>query len=312
MRAPRRRGLHPGRRAQRRPQGRPAALQVRHEHAHPDTPDLLHRRLRWSPSSVPALPPAATIMAHYARSEAARYYTHRGPCAVELGTRLGGVPVANGTTGLMLALAALAGQRRLVAMPSFTCAAVACAVRWAGLEPLWIDVESEGWQLDPAALSAALDARGEDVAAVIATLTFGAAPSAAIAAGWRQACAAHGTPLIVDAAAALGAAPDDGAPPLDAIGAITLFSLGVDQARWRGRGRGARHPRQRARGSATQPRELRDGRRQRRRRSRGAQRAALRAERGCCAGGARRARGPPLRAADRWPRRCSMPWTASP
>ena len=72
-------------------------------------------------------------------------------------------------------------------------------------EPLWLDVESEGWQLDPAALSAALDARGEDVAAVIATLTFGAAPSAAIAAGWRQACESHGTPLIVDAAAALGA-----------------------------------------------------------------------------------------------------------
>lgn len=179
------------------------------------------------PFQRPCPPPAATIMAHYARSEAARYYTHRGPCAVELGTRLGGVPVANGTTGVMLALAALAGQRRLVAMPSFTCAAVACAVRWAGLEPLWIDVESDGWQLDPAALSAALDARGEDVAAVIATLTFGAAPSADIAAGWRQACAAHGTPLIVDAAAALGAAPADGAPPLDTIGAITLFSLGV-------------------------------------------------------------------------------------
>lgn len=166
-------------------------------------------------------------MEHYARSEAARYYTHRGPCANELGTRLGGVPVANGTTGLMLALAALAGRRRLVAMPSFTCAAVACAVRWAGLEPLWIDVEAESWQLDPPALGAALDARGEDVAAVIATLTFGAAPSAAVATGWRQACAAHDTPLIVDAAAALGAAPADGAPPLDAIGVMTLYSLGV-------------------------------------------------------------------------------------
>ena len=166
-------------------------------------------------------------MEYYARSEAARYYTHRGPCAVELARRLGGVPVANGTTGLMIAFAALAGPRRLVAMPSFTCAAVACAVRWAGLEPLWVDVDSEAWQLDPAALSAALDARGEDVAAVIATLTFGAAPSAAIAAGWRQACAARGTPLIVDAAAALGAVAADDAPTLDAIGAMTLFSLGV-------------------------------------------------------------------------------------
>jgi dTDP-4-amino-4,6-dideoxygalactose transaminase len=179
------------------------------------------------PFQRPCPPPAAAIMEHYARSESARYFTHRGPCAVELGTRLGGVPVANGTTGLMIALAALAGQRRFVAMPSFTCPAVACAVRWAGLEPLWVDIESEGWQLDPVALSAALDARGEDVAAVIATLTFGAAPPAAIAAGWRRACAAHGIPLIVDAAAALGAAPADGGPALDAIGAVTLFSLGV-------------------------------------------------------------------------------------
>jgi dTDP-4-amino-4,6-dideoxygalactose transaminase len=166
-------------------------------------------------------------MEYYARSEAARYFTHRGPCAVELGSRLGGVPVANGTTALMLALAAVTGRRRFVAMPSFTCPAVACAVRWAGLEPLWIDVESEGWQLDPVALSAALDAGGEDVAAVIATLTFGAAPSAAIAAGWRQACESHGIPLIVDAAAALGATRTEGDPALDAIGTMTLFSLGV-------------------------------------------------------------------------------------
>ena len=81
------------------------------------------------PFQRPCPPPAAAIMEYYARSEAARYFTHRGPCAVELGSRLGGVPVANGTTALMLALAAVTGRRRFVAMPSFTCPAVACAVR---------------------------------------------------------------------------------------------------------------------------------------------------------------------------------------
>ena len=57
MRAPRCASLPPRRRAQRRSQGRPAALQVRHEHSHADASDLLHGPLTWCPSSAPALHP---------------------------------------------------------------------------------------------------------------------------------------------------------------------------------------------------------------------------------------------------------------
>ncbi|RKQ92898.1 dTDP-4-amino-4,6-dideoxygalactose transaminase [Solirubrobacter pauli] len=162
------------------------------------------------------------IAAHYARSEAVGWYT-RGPCVEELGRRAGalgggyGVPVSSATSGLMLALRALsgAGDGRLVAIPSFTCAAVPGAVEWSGFRPLFVDVEPDGWHVDPAALEAAVE--GREVAAVLVSATFGTPPPAEQLAGWASVAGAHGLPLIYDAAAGLGAA--------DPFGALTAYSF---------------------------------------------------------------------------------------
>ena len=104
------------------------------------------------------------VLRYYARSEEARWFSNGGPCVQELTDRIesmvgGGahcVLVNNCTAGLMVALRAALGspapERRLVITPAYTFTATACAIEWAGFEPLLVDVDPVAWQLDPAQL----------------------------------------------------------------------------------------------------------------------------------------------------------------
>jgi dTDP-4-amino-4,6-dideoxygalactose transaminase len=184
---------------------------------------------------APQLPPVDAVAAYYARAESARWYSNRGPChelLVERLERLLGpgvrcVPVANATLGLMVALRALVGgapRRREVLMPSFTFAATIDAVLWAGLQPVFVDVEERGWHLDPEALRLALAARGDRVGAVLACSTFGAPPARAQRQAWEQAARDAGVALLVDSAAGFGALDEDGRP-LGRQGDAEVFSF---------------------------------------------------------------------------------------
>ena len=170
---------------------------------------------------APQLPPTQEVLAYFAMAEEARWYTNRGPCHEQLVLRLerylGGdvscIPVANGTLGLMVALRAMTGSPlpgRRVIMPSFTFAATVDAVLWAGLEPVFVDVESESWHLDPAALEAALDVHSGAVAAVLAASTFGTPPGVAQRVAWERAAARAAVPLLIDSAAGFGATDERG------------------------------------------------------------------------------------------------------
>jgi dTDP-4-amino-4,6-dideoxygalactose transaminase len=170
---------------------------------------------------TPQLPPVAEIAAYYARSEEARWYSNRGPCHELLTERLEAylgpdvrcVPVGNATVGLMLGLRALVGarpERREVVLPSFTFAATVSAVLWAGLEPVFADVEEHSWHLDPFALRDALRGRGDRVGAIVACSTFGTPPATAQRMAWELAAREAGVPLLVDSAAGFGATAEDG------------------------------------------------------------------------------------------------------
>jgi dTDP-4-amino-4,6-dideoxygalactose transaminase len=185
---------------------------------------------------APQLPPADAVSAYFALAEERRWYSNRGPChellVERLQDHLGGglqcVPVNNATLGLLVGLRALAGEgdagRREVLMPSFTFAAAMSAVRWAGFAPVLLDVEPDGWHLDPAALATALEQRGDRVAAVLAASTFGVPPAAATTAAWEAATRAAGVPLLVDSAAGFGAHGPDGRE-LGGQGDIEVFSF---------------------------------------------------------------------------------------
>src|ERR1700722_18181413 len=159
----------------------------------------------------PVLPTAPAIEAYLAASREQRWFSNFGPCAALLRERLEAsvarpcVVVANATLGLILAIAAArssagrAGSEAL--LPSFAFAASAQAVAWNGLAPVFVDVASDHWHLDPAALEEALRARGERVAAVIALSALGVPPPPEVRERWASACREAQVPLIVDSAA---------------------------------------------------------------------------------------------------------------
>jgi dTDP-4-amino-4,6-dideoxygalactose transaminase len=169
----------------------------------------------------PELPPLSALATYYALSEENHWYSNRGPCyerfSTELGRYVGDVtciPVSSCTLGLMVALRIACGEphhdARLIAVPSFTFTASACAIRWAGFEPLFVDIERDSYQLDPAALEAALADHEGRVVGVLGCSTFGTAPPVGTRQGWRDACGRYGLPLVIDSAAGFGAVDENG------------------------------------------------------------------------------------------------------
>jgi dTDP-4-amino-4,6-dideoxygalactose transaminase len=176
------------------------------------------------------------VLAHFRRSEAAGWYSNGGPCAIELTARLEqrlgsgthAVLVSNATMGLLAALRAACGEptgaRRLILTPSYTFTATACAIEWAGFEPLFVDVDPEHWHIDPEQLEGALDAFGGEIAGVLACATFGVAPPPAVRAAWRAASADRHVPLVIDSAPGFGSVDAHGLP-LGGLGDTEVFSF---------------------------------------------------------------------------------------
>ena len=139
---------------------------------------------------TPSLPPLSAVAPFFAEAERVRWFSNGGPCvtrleretARHLGLEHPGVAVNNATSGLMVALRACLGvaegERRLVAVPSFTFVASVNAVLWAGFEPVFVDVDPDDWQ----PLESSLEQLGRlqgSLAGVLQCSTFGTAPSAA-------------------------------------------------------------------------------------------------------------------------------------
>lgn len=184
------------------------------------------------PFQRPALPAAETIDSYLELSREARWFSNGGPCWRLLRDRLAErtgaycVPVASGTLGLMVALAAAlgdaGGRRRRAAVPSFTFVATAQAATWSGLEPAFCDIAPDHWHLDPGQLERVLDGGG--IAAAIAVSTFGTPPPAETRGRWERACRDAGVPLVVDSAAGFGAVAEDGVP-IGAQGDVEVVSF---------------------------------------------------------------------------------------
>jgi dTDP-4-amino-4,6-dideoxygalactose transaminase len=165
---------------------------------------------------APQIPPLVEIAVHYARSEAARWFSNSGPCVQELERRCAGylgldhpgVAVSNATLGLLVALRACMGhasrRRRYIAVPSFTFIATVNAIAWAGFEPLFLDIDPARWQPSTESLER-LAASRKSLAGVLFCSTFGTAPSASLRAEWQNFSRSTGIPTVVDSAAGFGA-----------------------------------------------------------------------------------------------------------
>lgn len=125
---------------------------------------------------------------------------------------------ASGTAALGAAVFAARqatdGRHRVI-MPAYACPALVAATRWAGCEPVLVDLEPDSPHLD--ASQVARELRAGDVAAVIAVHFLGLLERMDVLA-WL--CARHGTRLIEDSAQVV---PGCG---VDTLADATIFSFG--------------------------------------------------------------------------------------
>lgn len=160
----------------------------------------------------PDLPPYETVEPALRRIHVSGILT-KGPELVALeaeAAQLFGVDhvvaVSSCSVGLALVLRALrAGQptgpspgRDEVVVPSFIFLAAPAAIEWAGLRPVFVDVDRATWTIDPAAAAAAI---GPRTLAVLGCHTFGCPCDTG---ALEEICRAAGAALVIDAAHGLG------------------------------------------------------------------------------------------------------------
>ena len=190
----------------------------------PAFPDGLRLLRPTLPSPAQVLPriEAAFASGTLTKGAASRDYEQR--LAEHLGVAHA-VAVSSCTAGLMLVFQALAegcgvrpvpaGEPRATAqvprpralMPSFTFMATAMAAVWAGLEPVFCDIDRDTWNLSPASVEATLDdpQRSFGAALVVPVHIFG---TAADTAAFERIGRAHGVSIVYDAAHGFGALHD--------------------------------------------------------------------------------------------------------
>lgn len=133
-----------------------------------------------------------------------RWFTNDGMLLAELEAKLSDrlevkhcITTSNGTAAMELAIRAL-GLPGSVIVPAFTFISTAHALHWAGIRPVFADIEPQSWALNPARCRELLS---PDVSAIIATHPFG---TTADVEGLQSVCDEAGIPLLFDSAHAFG------------------------------------------------------------------------------------------------------------
>jgi dTDP-4-amino-4,6-dideoxygalactose transaminase len=145
----------------------------------------------------------------------------------ELANRVGSsyaVAVSSGTAALHLGLQLVGVERSdEVLVSTLTFAATVNPILYLGARPTFIDSERRSWNMDPALLSQALEARsstGRLPKAVVLVHVYG---QSADIGPILAACDHYGVPLVEDAAEALGATYKGRAP--GAFGRVGIYSF---------------------------------------------------------------------------------------
>jgi len=137
-----------------------------------------------------------------------QYYTEYGPLNQQIEQKLQqflgvkhAICVTNETIGLMMVASAM-GLKGKVILPAFAFIGSAQSLSWAGLEPVFCDVDPDSHQIDINQLAELVD---KDVSAIMGVhLLGGACDPQALA----KIAEAHGVQLYFDAAHAFGCAVD--------------------------------------------------------------------------------------------------------
>ncbi len=173
------------------------------------------------PFERPTLPPYATLDRDLAAIFASGMLTkgkHLADFEERLAAHLGvrhAVGLSSCTVGLLLVYRAL-GLTGEVIVPSFTFMATVHPLLWNGLTPVFVDVDPLTWNLDPAAVEAAINPQ---TSAIVGVHVFGnPAPVERL----TEVAQRHGLALIIDAAHAFGSLRRG--QPVGRFGAAEIFS----------------------------------------------------------------------------------------
>lgn len=153
----------------------------------------------------PTLPPLAELLPALERIWDSRFLTNGGPFhdafEAALAQRLGTPHVSlfnNCTTALVSALQSLDLAGEVITTP-YSFVASAHAIRWNGLEPVFVDIDAETFNIDPVQVEAAITPR---TSAILAVHCYGHACDVD---ALRDIARRHGLKLVYDAAHAFGA-----------------------------------------------------------------------------------------------------------
>jgi dTDP-4-amino-4,6-dideoxygalactose transaminase len=124
---------------------------------------------------------------------------------------LGGCLTVNcATTGLILAIrdaAKSSSERKFALMPSFTFAATAHAAIWAGLTPLFCDINPETWTMRECDVEGLLESYRERISCIVPYATFGNCVDLDF---YDQLASKYDVGVVIDAAASLGSVDQQG------------------------------------------------------------------------------------------------------
>ncbi|MEQ9662146.1 MAG: aminotransferase class I/II-fold pyridoxal phosphate-dependent enzyme [Parasphingopyxis sp.] len=157
-----------------------------------------------------------------------RWFTNDGVMVADLETRLADrlgvkhcITASSGTAAMELAIRALelAGS---VIVPAFTFVSTAHMLHWAGIRPVFADIDPRNWALDPESCRKKI---APDVSAVIATHPFG---MAADIEALQALCDKEGIPLLFDSAHAFGCTYQG--KPIGGFGRAEIFSFHATKA----------------------------------------------------------------------------------
>lgn len=154
-----------------------------------------------------------------------QYYTNQGPLTQEFEVRLAGffqvkhaICVTNAMLGLIMAVKALGLQGRVI-VPAFSFIASAQSLTWAGIEPVFCDVDPSTYQMSLAHVEKLLE-REKGISAILGVNLWGGScnPKALEAIAAR-----FGVEVYYDSAHSFGCTIDDA--PIGRFGRLEIFSF---------------------------------------------------------------------------------------
>ena len=152
-----------------------------------------------------------------------QFYTNQGPLAMQLEEKLqnylgvkNAICVTNATIGLIMAAEAMELSGKVI-VPAFTFIASAQSLGWAGIEPVFCDIETDTQQIDLSSVGALID---DDVSAIMGVNLWGGSCDPK---GLESLANEHGIKLFFDSAHAFGCRVDE--TLIGNFGQAEVFSL---------------------------------------------------------------------------------------